>query len=409
MMNESAIYLEASWLNSPNLQRLFSALSAQGAIPRIVGGAVRDALRKVEVKDIDLAINVPPEQTVALLKAANITAIPTGIEYGTITAVLNKTPYQITTLRKDVETFGRKADIEFTEDWIADAKRRDFTVNALYADIDGTVYDPCGGLEDLEAKRVRFIGAPEERIQEDYLRILRFFRFNGLFTEWAEETQLDQAGLMACHKYADNLPTLSKERITEEVIKILDSSYSHKILQEMKPELEQVFTALYEPDLKTLTEVEKFQSDHNFPCDPLVHLALLTKDIESIKLLRLSNHQLKMLKQLLGLREERVDDIWAWLYYYGREITESILLVNIGKEMITEDEFYNCIAIMEDWKHPTLPLNGEDLMNIGIPMGKRLGQTLQETEHWWVLMRFKPDREECLDKAKVLYNSSKTS
>lgn len=403
MMNESTTYLGASWLNSPNLQRLFAALSAQGAIPRIVGGAVRDALREVEVKDIDLAINVPPEETVALLRAADITAIPTGIEYGTITAVLDKIPYQITTLRKDVETFGRKADVEFTEDWMADAKRRDFTVNALYADVDGKVYDPCGGLEDLEAKRVRFIGDPEERIQEDYLRILRFFRFNGAFIEWAEDAQFDQAGLIACHKYANKLPTLSKERITVEFIKILDSFYSHKILKEMNPELEEIFTERYELDLKTLTEVEKFQSEHNFPCDPLVHLALLTKNAESIKLLRLSNDQMKMLQQLLGLREERVDDIWGWLYYYGREITESILLVNIGKWVITEEDFYNCFAMMEDWKRPTFPLKGEDLMNVGVPEGIRLGETLKETEHWWVLRRFKPDREECLDRAKALY------
>ncbi len=403
--NENTTYLQAPWLDSPNLQRLFAVLTARGATARVVGGAVRDALRKIEVKDIDLAINVAPAETISLLEAADITAIPTGIEYGTITAVIEKTPYQITTLRKDVKTFGRKADVEFTEDWIEDAKRRDFTINAIYTDADGKIYDPCGGLEDLEAKRVQFIGAPKERIKEDYLRILRFFRFTGLFIEWSGDGHFDKEGLAACHKYADKLPTLSKERITEEFFKILGSNNSHKLLKEMKPELEEIFSAFYESDFKILSEVERFHSGYDFPCAHLLHLALIAKDSDSIKLLRLSNEQNKKLKLLMDLREEIVDDVWRWLYYYGREITEAILLVNVGNQTITEDEYVDCVAVIEGWERPSFPLKGEDLMDLGIPRGKLLGDILKQTEKWWVLRRFKPNRAECLEQAKAIYKS----
>ncbi|HUX78261.1 MAG TPA: CCA tRNA nucleotidyltransferase, partial [Alphaproteobacteria bacterium] len=222
--------LASPWLFIPALQHLFDIFENEGATLRLVGGSVRDGLLGLPVNDIDFAVDRDPHWVMDLLEKNHIKVIPTGIDHGTVTAVLDKRPYQITTLRVDVKTFGRKAQVAFTENWVQDALRRDFTMNAIYANKEGHLFDPVGGLEDLKTKRVRFIGEASLRIKEDYLRILRFFRFSARFGHEPYDTE----GLKACEHYASHLPHLARERVTEEFIKLLELSSPLYALDAMK-------------------------------------------------------------------------------------------------------------------------------------------------------------------------------
>ena len=207
----------AEWLSWPETQRVFAALGAQGNTVRAVGGAVRDTLLGRTVSEIDLASDASPETVMALAQKAELKVIPTGLDHGTVTVVVRDRPIEVTTLRKDVETFGRRAKVAFTDDWEADARRRDFTINALYANPDGTVFDPLNGLADIAACRVRFIGDPGARISEDYLRILRFFRFLADLNT----TDMDADDIRACIRGRVGLETLSGERVHAELSKLL--------------------------------------------------------------------------------------------------------------------------------------------------------------------------------------------
>ncbi|MGF1627262.1 MAG: CCA tRNA nucleotidyltransferase, partial [Alphaproteobacteria bacterium] len=207
--------VRGGWLASTPIRRLFAAFP-EGSL-RCVGGCVRDSLAGLPVKDVDLATSLPPEAMVERLQGAGMAVIPTGIRHGTVTAVVDRVPYEITTLRHDVETDGRHARVAFIDDWRADAARRDLTINAIYCDADGRLFDPFDGAADLAAGRVRFVGDPRERIEEDYLRLLRFFRFQARFGK----SDPDAAALAACRELAPGLVRLSAERVHDEIIKLL--------------------------------------------------------------------------------------------------------------------------------------------------------------------------------------------
>jgi len=221
---------DQDWMNSTETLKVISALSASGTKVRFVGGCIRDALSKRKVEDIDIGTPDPPETVLNLLKAHKIKAVPTGISHGTITALINNKKFEITTLRRDVKTDGRHANVSFSEDWIIDAKRRDFTINALSATPKGLIYDPFQGITDLKNGKVTFIGHPEDRINEDYLRIIRYYRFNGIFSKRFSKNQSREA----CRKAAPHLVALSKERIRDELFKILLIDNPAKIIQIMK-------------------------------------------------------------------------------------------------------------------------------------------------------------------------------
>jgi len=208
---------DAAWLEREETQAVFDALQAHGIETRAVGGAVRNTLLGLTVTEVDLATTAVPEEVMALAAKAGLKAVPTGIDHGTVTLVASGVPFEVTTLRRDVETFGRHARIAYTKDWEEDARRRDFTLNALYADRDGRVFDPLGGYADLRAGQVRFIGDAEERIKEDYLRILRFFRFHAYYGKGP----LDPAGLAAAVRLRGGLDQLSAERVAAELRRIL--------------------------------------------------------------------------------------------------------------------------------------------------------------------------------------------
>src|ERR1700732_3267183 len=209
--------LDAPWLKSGPTSRVLQLLNDNGEEARVVGGAVRNALLKIPIGDVDIATTAVPAEVIRRAKAAGIKSVPTGIDHGTVTLVVDAQPFEVTTLRQDTETFGRKAKVAFGRDWVMDAQRRDFTINGLSVDADGIVHDHVGGLDDIAARRVRFIGDPERRIAEDYLRILRFFRIHAAFGAG----EPDRAGYLACVRARAGLANLSAERVRMEVLKLM--------------------------------------------------------------------------------------------------------------------------------------------------------------------------------------------
>ena len=216
-MSEARVLSDAPWLRSGPTARVLALLNGNGEEARVVGGAVRNALLKLPVGDIDIATTALPDEVIRRAKAAGIKSVPTGIEHGTVTLVVDGHPFEVTTLREDTETFGRKAKVAFGRDWVRDAERRDFTINGLSVDADGVVHDHVGGLDDIAARRVRFIGDPDQRIAEDYLRILRFFRIHAAYGAG----EPDRAGYLACIGGRAGLASLSAERVRMEMLKLL--------------------------------------------------------------------------------------------------------------------------------------------------------------------------------------------
>jgi len=393
--------LSAPWLTLPSLQLLFHLLEKEGATLRLVGGAVRDGLLGLPVNDIDLAINQPPEWSMAVLQKNHITVIPTGIDHGTITAIIDKRPFQITTLRVDVKTFGRKAHIAFTDDWIQDALRRDFTINAIYANKTGQLFDPVGGLEDLKVHRVRFIGNAASRIQEDYLRILRFFRFSARFGQ----EPYDAEGLSACAHYASYLPYLARERVTEEFLKILeltDPLYTLDAMQKTG-----VMTYILHPhtwdDLRTLVALEKAIG---ITPKALLRLAIFHPALEEIKTnFRLSKNQEAVLAFFLKDHAPlTLNSFKANAYQWGKEKSFDLALLqtthSVAASQISAEEGIHFLQklhhLFEDWSVPPFPLTGEDILSHGIKEGQRVGVLLRKVEAWWLAQDLKPDRQACL-------------
>jgi poly(A) polymerase len=399
--------LTAPWLTLPELQHLFDLFEKEGATLRLVGGSVRDGLLELPVNDIDLAIDRPPSWVMDLLTQNTIKAIPTGIDHGTVTAVLDKRPYQITTLRVDVKTFGRKAHVAFTEDWLQDALRRDFTINALYADRSGNLFDPVHGLEDLKNRHVRFIGNASQRIKEDYLRILRFFRFSARFGQ----EPYDKEGLEACTQYASHLPHLARERVTEEFLKILDLPSPLYIVDALHET--GVLAYILHPgtwdELKALVALEKATK---ISPSAMVRLAAFHPIISEIKgHLRLSKKQESILaflvKNHLPVTKESFKQ---QAYHWTKEKVFSLALIQTARHIVTSEtsleegtRFLNELHhLYDDWTPPAFPLTGEDLLAQGIQEGNQVGTLLTAVEKWWISRDLKPTRKDCLDYLSTL-------
>lgn len=393
--------LEAPWLTHPALQQLFSVCEAAGATLRLVGGSVRDGLLNLPVSDMDLAVDRPPEWVMDLLKSHHIKVIPTGLDHGTVTAVIDKKPYQITTLRVDVKTFGRRAHVAFTEDWTQDAQRRDFTINALYADRHGQLFDPVGGLDDLEKRHVQFIGDASQRIREDYLRILRFFRFSARFGH----EPYDAEGLKACQTFASHLPHLARERVTDEFMKLLELPQPLYTLQAMKET--DVLTYILHPgtweDFQTLMALEKALQT---PSSALVRLAAFHPDLKEIKAhLRLSKHQDAALAFLTKPHHPVTFESFKHQAYRWEKdrVFELALLQttqNVTAGRLSLEEGAAFLRQLHDkfapWIVPAFPITGSDILAHGIKEGNRIGALLKAVETWWIDEDLQPDRKACL-------------
>ncbi len=407
------------WMTAPETAAVIAALSAAGGEARFVGGCVRDALLGRKVRDVDIATHEPPERVMNLLARAGIKAIPTGIKHGTVTAVIGARHFEITTLRRDVETYGRHAKVEYTDDWQADAARRDFTMNALFCSADGIIYDPFGGLADLRSQRVRFVGDPEARIREDVLRLLRFFRFHAHYGK----SPPDAAALAACRSLAHLLPTLSGERICGETLKLLSAPQPADIIDLMR---ETGVLAHFLPEatridrLRTLVAIEGSAPRDLVPrADPIRRLAALLDGSEAGALavatrLRFSNAERDRLIGLAGDPEPSPDlDAPArrrLIYrlgparYRDRALIAWAAAVAGGDPMdrrVTE-AWTDVLRSGADWVAPRFPLKGRDAVKLGVPPGPAVGRLMATLEDWWISGDFQADREACLAKLRDL-------
>ncbi len=410
-----------AWLTAPATRAVLAALTADGGEVRFVGGCVRDSVLRRPVRDIDIATHDQPEKVMTLLERAGIRAIPTGIDHGTVTAMVpgeaGNAHFEITTLRRDVETDGRRAKVSFDADWTTDAARRDFTMNALFCDAEGRIYDPFDGLPDLGAGRVRFVGNAMKRVDEDALRILRFYRFYAHFGN----PPANPDAMAACRKQAQKLTTLSGERIAGELARLLEAPdpatilllmRDERVLQHILPEAED-FGRLR---VLTFLDTRGLMRDA-IKADPLRRLAaVLPKDAalaETVaRRLKFSNAQIERLVALaappalpdpdegeaatLGLLHrlgaERFIDL-AMLAWAGRRAMEA--------HRTGDNEHW--VAMIDTalaWEPKRLPVNGADVLALGIAAGPQVGRLLTAVEDWWIAGGFKASRDETLTQLK---------
>ncbi|MCB1563062.1 MAG: CCA tRNA nucleotidyltransferase [Alphaproteobacteria bacterium] len=377
------------WMKTPGVKTLMALLNDSKTQAFFVGGCVRNALLGEEVEDVDIAAQLLPDQVMERLSAEGIKVVPTGITHGTVTAVLDGQPFEITTLRRDVETDGRRAVVTFTRDWQEDAQRRDFTMNTLLADMDGHIYDPLGtGLADLEARRVVFVGKPGQRIAEDYLRILRFFRFHAFYGKGAP----DEAALKACRAAADKIETLSRERITQEFLKILSIDVPTNTLNLMFENnvLKEFLFSEYEEDL--LKHLCVFQKRYGlaFIAARLFVLAGLKlgniEDMEELLLLpKVFRKDMDAIHAILGL-EDLSDDraVKTAIYKYGRVPTAQALMIELAQDRVMNGYAPKALDLVQNWDIPDFPVSGEDLLKAGHKPGPALGEKLAELEEEWI-------------------------
>jgi poly(A) polymerase len=371
----------AAWRAQPGMAGLLDALGAAEGLTRYVGGAVRDELMGLAASDLDLATRLEPREVQRRLEGARIKAVPTGIDHGTITAVIDGRAVEVTTLRRDLSTDGRRATVAFTDDWREDAARRDFTINALFADpLSGEIFDYFGGLQDLAVRKVRFIGDPLQRIAEDHLRILRFFRFHARFGSG----EPDPAALEACTTRANDLMALSRERIADELLKMLglpdpsvtvETMLARNILRPVLPEIE--LGAV--PRLRQLIAGE---SRAGVPPQPLRRLsALLPRDpviAEKVaNRLKLSNKARKRL--ISAAQADLPTDPRERAYRLGTDSALDTLLLE-GKS--------NDAAAISAWEAPRLPISGGELIGRGVPQGPDVARQLRRIEDHWVAAGF---------------------
>lgn len=378
------------WLHDPAIARIFGALDGAGAGPRFVGGCVRDALLGVAVSDIDIATPLTPDIVTARLRQAGIAVHPTGIDHGTVTAVSEGRVVEVTTLRIDRETDGRHAKVVFTDDWQADAARRDFTMNALSAERDGAVHDYFGGVGDARAGRVRFIGDPVARIGEDALRILRFFRFHARFGRG----EPDAAGLAACAGSRGMIAGLSGERIRNEILKLLATDDPVPAWRAMEA-AGVAEAAIGEPgDTGRLAAMVRVDPTR----DPVLRLAaLLRRDprpvVDRLRMSRSERERLTALATDPPLAAPEPRALRALVYREGKLRVADRLIMAAAEGR--EDGLAARLALVRDWPVPALPVRGRDAAPLGLS-GPAIGEALRAVEAWWVAHDFAPDRAACL-------------
>ena len=396
-MTDQALGDAASLLRG-TAARLLAALDRDGEEARIVGGAIRNTLLRLAVSEIDLATTAVPEEILHRVAEAGWKAVPTGIEHGTVTVLIGGAPLEVTTLRRDVETYGRKAKVEFGRDWRADAERRDFTINALSLSRDGEVHDYVGGLADLAARRVRFIGDPAQRIAEDYLRILRFFRFHA----WYGEGAPDAAGLHACILARDGVETLSRERVRTELLKLLRAPRATPTLAIMAETglLGRVLGGV--ALLASFENMVKVEVATDVEADAVRRLGALAVAVKEdgerlAERLRLSNAESQQLIALDGWwrvsPEAGMKLARELLYRLGpRHFSDRVLLAWSRSPASAADPAWHCLArLPQKWTAPAFPLKAADFIRRGIAAGPALGAAMRSAEEAWIAADFPRD------------------
>lgn len=396
--------LPQPWMTEGPAALVMRALTAEGDAARFVGGCVRDALIGRPIRDIDITTPLKPERVTRLLEQAGLKAVPTGIEHGTITAVAEGKGVEVTTLRLDLETDGRRAKVAFTDDWQADAARRDLTINALSADARGEVHDYFGGLGDLAQGRVRFVGDAAQRIAEDYLRLLRFFRFHA---DYAADG-FDAEAITAARALAPNLKGLSGERLRQETLRLLVARRGPEVWGEMlNLGIVQHFLP-WATSLDRLRQVAELEHRHGLDPDPVRRLAALTMTgcgAEVAAALKLSRAEAERIVALDAPRApfDCADPaaVRRQIYAWGNDGARDRLLLDWPDpdDGVRGPEALELIA---RWPRPRFPLSGADMLKLGLEKGPRVGEALREIEAWWQAADFQPDRAACLARARVV-------
>jgi len=397
------------WMVESTTRAVLDALSSGGVEARFVGGVVRDTLLGLPIlgpgraTDIDIATPAPPEQIIELLEKRGVRVVPTGLAHGTVTAVVPPRHFEITTLRRDVETYGRRARVAFDADWVADAARRDFTINAIFLAADGTIYDLVGGLEDLRAGRVRFVGDPATRIAEDVLRLLRYYRFEARFGSGSG----DEPARAACRAAAHLLPTLSAERVAQELVRLLETPDPGRAVQMMQ---EDGVLAVVLPEARRLDRLRRMIAIESDP-DPLRRLAAVVEvDADAAAALadrlHFPNAWRDRLRDLAapwpfdpgtdGVKQRRA------LYRLGAARYRDLVLLDAANARVSAERLAELIDFARDWTPPQFPLTGHDVISLGIPPGPRVGELLDAVERWWEAQDFTANRDQCLGRLKEL-------
>lgn len=379
----------ADWLTRATTQTVLAALdAADPGGSRFVGGCVRNTLLKEPVSDIDIATRLVPEETIRALEAVGIRAIPTGLDHGTVTAVCDHEPFEITTLRRDVETDGRHAVVAFTTDWNEDAARRDFRMNALYADKAGKVFDPTGGgLEDVAARRVVFIGEPEDRLREDHLRNLRFFRFSAWYGHG-----LNVEGLAACAALKDGLKGIAAERIWKEFSRLLEAPAPYKVLSAMADTGVLDVILPERTDLSRLEGLSALETARGECFNAMERLLMLLPQDEA------TMRDLAIRLRMSGLERDRLIDFAktqgvfsadmgekaakAAIYRAGEQVSQDVILYEYAGA--PETGWSRLHTLARTWARPVFPVRGADLIRRGITPGPELGEKLREIENAWI-------------------------
>ncbi|MCX7338669.1 MAG: CCA tRNA nucleotidyltransferase [Alphaproteobacteria bacterium] len=398
-------------LQGPQISALFQLFANSGIEARLVGGCVRDSLLGLPIHDIDIAVAAPPQMVVNALRRHNVKTIPTGIQFGTITAVVGDMAFEVTSLRRDCKTDGRHPVVEFGTDWLEDASRRDFTINALYLDADGRMFDFFGGKDDLANGVIRFIGDPAMRIKEDYLRILRYYRF------LATHGRGMPAAIPALRQMRKGLGNLSTERIQREIIKLLKARNPLQAIDRMIADA--IFSVLYDadPDVTLLQNLIQLEAHFSIPDSsanefPLRRFFTLFRSYSQRdgnfyqKNFRLSCKQTRALETIESIIH--VDDL-RWVYHkYGKEHATDWIFLRTS--MHDEGRISFCetaLAKLSDQGDNHFPLNGADLLKINIKPGRALGEMLDQTERWWVVNNCLPTKDDCLSFCASLVGAEK--
>ena len=424
-MEPTGLIAPQPWMRWPETQAVMNAFHKAGKEARFIGGCVRDAVLKRDAKDIDIATPLEPEKVQELLEADGIHVIPTGIQHGTVTAVVGNHHYEITTLRVDVENYGRKARVEFTDDWTQDAARRDFTINAMSCDEQGNVYDPYDGLEDLGRGHVQFVGDPDQRIDEDVLRLLRFFRFNAEYGK----PPINGKALRACCKFAHRLPELSGERVRGELFRILTAPNPADTITLMRGEKVIEHILLEAGDVGRLRMLqwllERAVKFDGVEIDPVRRLAALLDpdlspaEVEAVAVrLKFSNRETKHLLAMTASGPAISETMDA------QELRRAC--ADVGNDIVVDRGLLAWAAALsfnshlprtqtEQWRAlieaalsisiPPFPIRGQDVIDLGGEHGPEVGRVLKSVKAWWRDKDFRPDREYCLDHLREVMNS----
>ena len=397
-----------SWLKSATIQKIFSILEEVGAETRIVGGAVRNSILGLDIKDIDFATTALPDEVINSFTANEIRTVPTGIEFGTVTVVLDSQNYEITTLREDIQTDGRHAVVKFGKDWIKDAERRDFTMNALYLDRNGNLFDCTGGYQDCLEKKIRFIGSAEQRIEEDYLRILRYFRFMATFGT----CEFDKATMSAILRRRNGLSQLSPERVSMELLRIFPTADADKIITTL------VETGIFQMLTGGVARLNRFQRliDLSKKFEVEIKPALLlyslsvfeSEDIDRVaEKIQFLYSERKKLHCIHELTKEKIlkltkQTLTKLLYEYGRQTAREGVLVKFidGQLQFEESKLESILRKLDELEIPEFEISGNDLIAIGVKPGVKMGEMLRSSELEWIESGFKLNKKELMQKIK---------